>query len=71
MFYDYRATTYKWLLPHNALSISDFTKINTSFANLNTTAFITVDSYSKNYHTYKIDVHKIDELIMTQLDRCK
>jgi hypothetical protein len=48
MFYDYRATTYKWLLPHNALSISDFTKINTSFANLNTTAFITVDSYSVN-----------------------
>ena len=47
MFYDYRATTYKWLLPHNSLSIADFTKINTSFANLNTTAFVIVDSYSK------------------------
>lgn len=61
MFYDYRASTYKWVLPHNALSIADFTKINASFANLSTTAYVTVDSYSKNNITKPPNCnHKVD-----------
>lgn len=59
MFYDYRATTYKWLLPHNALSDPVFATINDSFANLNTTAYVIVDSYSKNIITFETMSHNI------------
>ncbi len=52
MFYDYRATTYKWVLPHNSLSESVFSTINDSFVILNSTAYVIVDSYSKNDITH-------------------